>query len=85
MIVIAGAGPKMEKFKSTKTEHCYHCRNNSRWILQKTRYFITLFFLPVVPFRTEYLYYCPICGYSKTLTKKEFEQKVLFEAEPLGK
>ena len=76
MIIVAGAGPRTEKYRANKPEYCYHCGNTSRWILQKTRYFVTLFFLPVVPFKTEYSYSCPVCGNTIALTKEEFEEKV---------
>ncbi len=76
MIVVAGAKPKVEKFRASTTTHCYHCNNDSHWIVQKTGYFITLFFLPVLRFKTEYASFCPICGNAVVLTKEEFEQKI---------
>lgn len=83
MIIIAGAGhPISKKFITLKIQHCFHCNNDTYWILEKTRYYISLFFLPVIPFKTEYLYYCPICGNSEKLGKEEFERKVKYEAKP---
>ena len=74
MIFIAGAGhPKSEKHIALKTEYCFRCNNTSHWIIDKTKYFISLFFIPTVPFKTEYTYYCPICGNAKRLNKEEFE------------
>ena len=83
MIIIAGAGhPKSEKFITTKVKHCSRCNNNVFWILEKTKYHITLFFLPVAPYKTEYLFYCSICANTIKLEKDEFEQKVRTEARP---
>ena len=83
MIIIAGAGPgKTEKYLLHKATHCPRCNNTTQWVLQKTRHFITLFFLPVAPYKTDYLMYCPVCGHTEVLTKEEFEQKARFEAEP---
>ncbi len=76
MIFIAGAEPKTEKYRLSKTEFCHRCHNQSHWILQKSRYFITLFFLPVIPFKTDYLYYCSICGNQIILNKEEFDLKL---------
>ncbi len=76
MIFIAGAGPRTERYISHKSEYCFRCGNTNRWILQKTRYFITLFFLPVVPFKTEYTYSCPVCGNTIALTEEEFNEKL---------
>lgn len=83
MIFIAGAGPdKPEKYITLKPRHCNHCNNDTFWILEKTKYFVTLFFLPVFPMKTEYRFYCPICGNMKQTEKEEFERIVRFEAEP---
>ncbi len=83
MIFIAGAGPeKKEKFITLKTRHCYHCNNDTFWMLEKTRYFVTLFFLPVFPLKIEYLFYCPVCGNTQKLKKEEFERILRLEAEP---
>ena len=83
MIIIAGAGhPKSEKHITLKTEYCSHCNNNSYWILEKTRYHITLFFIPTVPYKTDYLFYCSICGNAIKLDKSEFERKLEFGTRP---
>ncbi len=83
MIIIAGAGhPKSEKYLTKKPVHCFHCNNDPFWILEKTKYHVTLFFLPVAPYKTEYRYYCSICGNTVMLSKEEFEHKVRLEARP---
>lgn len=83
MIIIAGAGhPKSEKHITLKTEHCQHCTNQSYWILEKTRYYVTLFFIPTVPYKTEFRFYCSICGNAIILDKNEFDSKVNFGTRP---
>ena len=83
MIIIAGAGhPKTEKFITTRMLHCSHCNNTAYWILEKTKHHITLFFLPIAPYKTDYLFYCSICGNGGKLEKDEFERKVRIEAKP---
>lgn len=75
MIIIAGAGhTNSEKYLLNNDKHCLHCNNTSKWILQKTRYFITLFFLPVAPYKTTYELHCPICGNAFKLEKENYEQ-----------
>lgn len=76
MIFIAGSHPKTETYRSNETEYCFRCHNNSRWIIQKQQQFISLFFLPIIPIKTEYLKYCPVCGNTKWLEKQEFEQLI---------
>ena len=83
MIIIAGAGhTKSEKHLLKTDKHCFHCNNVSKWILQKTKHFITLFFLPVVPYKTEYLLYCQICGNTIKFDKDEYERMIKFETKP---
>ncbi len=83
MIIIAGAQPKTEQYRAAETKYCFRCRNESRWILQKTRYFITLFFLPVAPVKTEYRYFCPICQNAENITREEFEKLLQKGAQPV--
>lgn len=83
MIFIAGAGPgKPEKHMTIKPRHCVHCNNDALWILEKTRYYVSLFFIPVIPVKTQYMFYCSVCGHAQKLEKEEFERIVRFEAEP---
>lgn len=75
MIIIAGAGhTKHDKNQLLSEKLCFHCNNTSKWILQRTRYFITLFFLPVAPYKTTFEIQCPICGNSVKLEKESYEQ-----------
>ena len=84
-LFIGGAAPGNPKmWRMLKQEYCPHCHNYSNWILEKRRQNITLFFIPVISYRTDYLYYCPICHYSKGIDKETFEQKIRFEAEEIN-
>jgi hypothetical protein len=84
MIIIAGTGsPKVEKYISKSIQHCLRCNNNRQWILQKNVFYITLFFLPVAPYKTTYTFSCPICGNKIELDKEKFDYLVSHDAEPL--
>ncbi len=54
--------------------HCSHCNNDKHWILYTRRTWFTLFFIPVIPYSTEYLMLCPICKYGVKLEKVKFEE-----------
>ena len=83
MIIIAGAGhPKTEKHITTKMKHCDRCNNTAYWILEKTKYHVTLFFMPVAPYKTDYSFYCSICGNATKLDKDEYEQKIRSDVKP---
>lgn len=83
MIFIGGTYPKTKQYRSKIKEHCFHCNNERYWILQKTRQYLSLFFLPIASFKTVYFYCCPICGQGRTLEHDEFEAKV-GNAEPMS-
>ncbi len=36
--------------------------------------------MPVVPYKTEYVYYCPVCGNAESLDRETFELKIKREA-----
>ncbi len=75
MIIVAGAGHrKNEKSQLKDDKYCFNCNNTSKWILQKSKHFLTLFFLPVAPYKTEYMLFCPICGNSIKLEKTGYEK-----------
>jgi hypothetical protein len=38
--------------------------------------------LPVIPYKTDYLMYCPICGNTELLTADGYDKKIRYEAEP---
>ena len=83
-VFIGGATPgKPERWRLKKAEYCPHCHNSTYWILEKRRQDLTLFFIPLFSLKTEYLYYCPICGYAKEIDKETFERKIRFEAEKI--
>ena len=75
MFFIFGFGDKQNKHHQvSKTEHCYHCNNTSRWIATKTSDHFSLFFLPLFPYKTNYFYHCPICNHGREITDEQFEQ-----------
>ena len=83
-IFVGGAAPgKPQRWRMLKQEYCPHCHNYVNFILEKQKQNITLFFIPVISYKTMYSYYCPICGYSKEIDKDTFEQKIKFEAEKI--
>jgi hypothetical protein len=75
MIIIAGAGhTHKDTFLMNEKKHCFYCNNTNNWLLQKTKYFITLFFLPVAPYKTSYELLCPICGNSVKLDRETYDK-----------
>ncbi len=52
---------------------CNHCHNEDYWILTRIRTWFTLFFIPVIPYSTEYFLSCPICKYGVTLNDEQVD------------
>lgn len=51
---------------------CPNCNNEERWELHKCKEWFTLFFLPVLPYKTEFSERCPICSYGYLLSEQEY-------------
>lgn len=76
MIFIFGANDKVIEQQQCYTQkHCFHCNNTTNWILEKNAMFASLFFINVVPIKTRYIYYCPICKNGTQLNQEEYDLK----------
>jgi len=80
MIFIFGAGHKSnEEYRLHLVSHCNNCNNDSKWMIGKVTHKVSLFFVPLVPYKFEYITYCPICKHGYKISKEDFEQKLLRE------
>jgi DNA-directed RNA polymerase subunit RPC12/RpoP len=62
---IIGFGKTTEDdFGSLGIRLCPHCGNRREWRHLRVKTWLTLFFIPVFPYKTEELTRCPICGYT---------------------
>ena len=78
MFFIFGAGHKAnEEYQLDTITHCKHCNNDAKWMIGKVTHKASLFFVPIVPYKFEYITYCPICKNGHKITKLDFEQKLL--------
>lgn len=50
---------------------CTNCNNVSNWQLVKLTLWFSLFFIPIIPIKSEYYEVCPICGGEVRITKEE--------------
>lgn len=53
---------------------CDRCNNEDLWQLYTRRTWITLFFIPVIPYSTEHLVVCPVCSYGAVITREKYEE-----------
>lgn len=74
MFIIWGFGHKtMKDFGSVPPCSCGRCHNYVHRRMVKVTTWFTLFFLPLIPYKREYLLVCPICNSVAFLTKEEFD------------
>lgn len=53
---------------------CSNCKNELNLYLQKVTSWITLFSIPIIPYRIKYLLACSDCWHSLELEKEEFKK-----------
>jgi hypothetical protein len=64
MFLIYGWGFVTTKILSLLgTFECFHCHRIAQWPHQRMRTWITLFFIPCIPYKTRYWVGCPHCKY----------------------
>jgi hypothetical protein len=69
MFVIFGFGHRTNKENELRElTQCHHCYNATRWNISKQTNWFTLFFIPVIPVKTEYWKICPVCRQGKRLS-----------------
>ena len=51
---------------------CARCNNVVQWHFAKLTSWFTLFFIPLIPYSSRYLYMCPVCSNSYDLTQAQF-------------
>ena len=60
---------------------CSNCHNEEYWVLIRRTTWFTLFFIPVIPYNTEWLLLCPVCKYGVKLGAEQVRKyKPLAEA-----
>lgn len=72
MIFIFGYHPVNRVEGPVEEIECPNCHNKRHWILAKMTYFVSLFFIPVIPTKTEHYKQCPICKFRRDVTKEDF-------------
>ena len=75
MIFIFGFHPVTKTVGPIEEKLCSHCNNKKHWLLTKSTYYISLFFIPLIPTKRQYLEQCPICQNNNELAESEFKSK----------
>ena len=52
-------------------QNCNHCNNEEWWVLLRKTTWFSLFFIPIIPYETQWLLLCPICKYGIKLNSEQ--------------
>lgn len=74
MFILFGWGKVTKKVVGQMFDKsCGYCNQTHSWQLCKNRTWFTLFFIPVIPYKTQYAIACPNCGSYIALTAEQFD------------
>ncbi len=73
MFFLFGIKPVIKKIGITKKYRCTRCSNVTNWEVYESRSWFTLFFIPLIPMKTEYYERCSVCGGYNQLSREEAE------------
>ena len=77
MFFIIGLGSQTRKeYGKTPAQLCGRCHNNTKRAIAKVTSWFSLFFIPIFPYKSQYLLVCPICGNARELEEEEFADLV---------
>lgn len=72
MFFIFGIGDRKQKhLGNTALMDCPRCGNTSSWPVHLEKTYFSLFFIPLIPYRTEYLLSCPVCRETRAISPEE--------------
>lgn len=75
MFVLYGVRSKGKVIGTTKaSESCMNCGKTSKWSIIKEKFFIHVFFIPLIPIKTKYRCECPHCTWWNYIEKREAKE-----------
>lgn len=74
-MIIFGFGDHKTKLLGTiGMMDCPRCHNTSDWPIHQQKTYFSLFFIPLIPYRTRYLLSCPVCRETREISAEEKER-----------
>lgn len=70
-MLLIGCGRRTRSVEATFARHCEKCSRTEMFRLEKARTWFTLFFLPLIPYDTQYWLLCSECRSGQKLSGKE--------------
>ena len=83
MFFIIGFGKQtVKKYGMTPEGRCTHCGKVGPRILTRVTSWVTLFFIPIVPYNVKYFLICPICNDVRAVERDELEA-IIRDLQPM--
>lgn len=73
-VIFSFADRKTKHLGNTGLMDCPRCSNTSSWPVHREKTYFSLFFIPLIPYRTEYLLSCPVCRETREIAEEEAER-----------
>jgi len=75
MFFIFGIGDKKTKLLGqTPLMDCPRCSNTTEWTIHRQKTYFSLFFIPLIPYRTEFILSCPVCREAREIDESEKDE-----------
>jgi hypothetical protein len=70
-LIFSLADRKTKHLGNAGVMDCPRCHNTSEWPIHQEKTYFSIFFIPLIPYRTEYLLSCPVCRQATTISEDE--------------
>ena len=71
MFIIFGTRRTEKQLTAGREFQCPRCNNIRRWPLMQYTSWVSLFFIPLIPYKKKYYEMCPICRAGRELSAKQ--------------
>lgn len=73
-MILFGWGKQTESIKARISTLCRNCQQQRNYLCVCRRTWFTLFFIPIIPYKTQYLIYCEGCHNGQEVSAEQFAQ-----------
>lgn len=70
-LIFSIADTKVKHLGNAGLMDCPRCNNTSEWPIHQQKTYFSVFFIPLVPYRTEFTLSCPVCRETRSISEAE--------------
>ncbi len=75
MIIVGWGHQRVKVVGPVEKIRCPRCEKEEFWEFVKISHYATFFFIPVVPYKREYIMRCPVCGCSQSVPDSQVDHR----------